>query len=116
MNKVENLNRWWVDKDSGILVRPWTDEEYKIVNPHTHIFEKYWSYYCPVCGFIPVPTPEKAEAKRQQREHMNRFDFRVNRMRHKGFVKCRDHELVCLEHRDEFIEHYSAWVHVQEMY
>ena len=113
MNKVENLNRWWVDKDSGILVRPWTDEEYKSTDPHTHIFEKYWSYYCPVCGFLPTPVLTKEEAKKQRASHANWF---CNR-KHKGYIKYRDHELVCLEHRDEFIEHHGGvWVHVQEMY
>lgn len=55
MNEVKKLIRYWLDKDSKTVVRQWTDEEYKLVDPHTHIFEKYWSYYR-ICGFIPIPV------------------------------------------------------------
>ena len=113
MNEVRNLSRYWIDKDSGILVRPWTDEEYKSTDPHRHIFEKYWSYYCPICGFLPIPVMTKEEAKRQQAEHVNRF---CSKRRHKGVVEYRNHELICMEHKDEFIESFGVWVHRQEMY
>lgn len=113
MNKVKNLSRYWIDKDSGVLIRPWTDEEYQSIDPRTHIFEKYWSYYCPVCGFLPTPVKTKQEAKEQQVAHANRFS---SRRRHKGVVEYRNHELVCVEYKDEFVESLGVWVHKQEMY
>lgn len=60
MNKVKNLYRYWVDKDSKTIVRQWTDDEYKNIDPHTHIFEKYWSHYR-ICGFIHIPVPRYHE-------------------------------------------------------
>lgn len=116
MSKVKNLLRFWVDKDSGIVMRKWTDEEYKTNNPRMHIFEKYWSYRCPACSFIPIPVLEKEEVERTQIRHINHFCCRENRKRHKGFVEYRDHELVCWEHKDEFIEELGVWCYKQEYY
>lgn len=55
MNKVRNIKRYWIDKESQTIVRPWTDKEYKLIDPHTHIFEKYWDYYR-IFGFIRIPV------------------------------------------------------------
>ena len=106
----KNLSRYWVDNDSGIIMRKWTDEEYQSTNPYIHIFEKYWSFRCPNCEFVPIPVLEKEEAERTQIRHINRFVCKENRKRHKGFVEYRDHELVCLECKEEFIEDLGVWV------
>lgn len=60
MNEVKNSIRYWLDKDSQTIVRQWTDEEYKLVDPHTHIFEKYWDYYR-IFGFIRIPVTRYRE-------------------------------------------------------
>lgn len=109
MNKTKDLIRYWVDKDSGIVVRKWTDEEYKTNNPHKHIFEKFWSYYCPICKFVPSPCYDKSEVERGSKTH-ERYTH------HKCVVEHRDHELICWENRFEFVEDLGAWVHKQEAY
>lgn len=111
MNEVKNLSRYWVDKDSLIVVRKWADEEYEIINPHKHIFEKYWSYRCPICSFIPTPHYDKAEA-----EHGAKVHERYAGGKHKCVVEYRDHELICLEHKVEFVEDLGVWVCKQEYY
>ena len=111
MNKIRNINRFWVDEDSRIIVRNWTNEEYKTTNPHTHIFERYWSYRCPICSFIPIPNYDKDEVKRAANSHMLYCGDN-----HKCKVEYRDHELVCLECRDEFLEDIGMWVAKQEIY
>ena len=116
MNEVRNIYRYWVDKDTGGVMRLWTDEENKSMNPRTHIFEKYWSFRCPTCGFIPIPRLTKEEAERIQIRHINQFSMPQNRKRHKGFVEYRDHELVCLECKEEFLEEVGVWVAKQELY
>ena len=116
MNKIKNLHRYWLDKDSHLFMRQWTDEEYQTLDPHTHIFEKYWSYRCPMCNFIPIPVLTKEEAERTQTRHINQFSMSQNRKRHKGFVEYRDHELVCYETKDEFLKDIGIWVAKQEIY
>ena len=116
MNEVRDVSRYWIDKDSGIVMRTWTDEEYKSISPHTHIFEKYWSFCCPSCGFIPIPVLDKEEAERTQSRHINLFCCKENKKKHKGFVEYRDHELVCWEHKYEFMEELGVWVYKQEYY
>jgi hypothetical protein len=111
INKIKNVNRYWADKDSRIIMRKWTDEEYKILDPHTHIFEKYWSYSCPICNFIPMPSYNKDEVQRAAEMHMSRCGNS-----HKCVVKYRNHELICLEFRDEFLEDLNVWVNKQECY
>jgi hypothetical protein len=111
MDKIRNLNRFWVDKDTNIVVRQWTDEEYKIINPHTHIFEKYWSYYCPICGFIPMPCCDKSKVERDANHHRLCFGNK-----HKCIVEYRDHELACLEYKDEFMDEFGVWVFKQTTY
>lgn len=103
-NLSRNLRRYWVDNDSGIIVRKWTDEEYKTINPYIHIFEKYWSFCCPNCNFIPISVLEKEEAKITQSRHINHFVCKENIKRHKGFVEYRDHELVCLNAKRNFLK------------
>ena len=66
MNKVKNVSRYWIDKDSKVVVRKWTDEEYKTNNPRVHIFEKYWSFRCSHCSFIPIPVISKEEVEHTQ--------------------------------------------------
>ena len=109
MDMIENLNRYWLDKDSQIVVRKWDAKEYETTNSHTHIFEKYWSYRCPICSFIPIPYHDKAEAERGAKTH-ERYT------RHKCVVEYRNHELVCLECRDEFLQDLNVWVHKEEIY
>jgi hypothetical protein len=116
MNEVKNLIRYWADKDSGFIMREWTDEEYKSVDPCVHIFEKYWSYRCPVCGFIPLPTLDKEETRRSQIRHVNCFSCDKNRKAHKGFVEYRDHELACFETKDELDETLGVWICKQICY
>ena len=111
IDKIRNISRYWVDKDSGILVRKWDREEYKSINPHEHIFEKYWSYYCPICSFVPTPHYNKSEADHGAKVH----EINVGR-KHKCVVEYRNHELVCMEFRDEFLEDIGLWVNKQEMY
>ena len=111
MDEVKDLSRYWVDKDSGVVVRKWTDEEYKTNNPHKHIFEQYWSYYCPICSFIPTPHYDKAEA-----EHGAKTHERYAGSKHKCVVEYRNHELICWEHRCEFVEDLGVWVYKQEYY
>ena len=109
MNKVKNIVRYWIDKDSCIVVRKWTDEENKTTNPHNHTFEKYWSYRCPICHFIPTPHAQKAEAEHGAKVH-ERYTG------HKCVVEYRNHELKCMECRDEYIEDLNVWVAKQEIY
>ena len=111
MNKVQNICRYWVDKDSRIIVRKWDEKEYETISPHIHIFEKYWSYCCPICSFIPTPCYDKTEAERGAKAHE-----RHNGNKHKCVVEYRDHELICLEFRDEFLEDLGIWVNKQEVY
>lgn len=111
MNKVQNINRYWVDKDSNIIVRKWDEKEYETINPRTHIFEKYWSYRCPICTFIPTPHYDKAEA-----EHGAKAHERCAGSKHKCVVEYRDHELICMEFRDEFLEDLGVWVAKQEVF
>ena len=111
MNKVQNVYRYWVDRDSNVVVRKWEDEEYKTINPHTHIFEKYWSYYCPICNFIPQLCHTKQEAEHGANNHQ-----RYGGDLHKCVVEYRDHELVCWENREEFLEDIGVWVCKQELY
>ena len=109
MNTVQNINRIWIEKDSGVVVRNWTDEEYKTLDPRNHIFEKYWCYYCPICGFLPTLCGSKAEAKHAYHVHKSYTGHRCE-------IKYRDFELVCLEEKDEFLEDLGVWVHKQELY
>ena len=109
MDKVQNVSRYWVYKDSGIIYRQWTDEEYKTIDPHKHIFEKLWCYYCPICNFIPVPCFDKKEATHHSNTHRHYTG-------HKCVIEYRDFELVCFESRDEFLENLGVWVHKQELY
>lgn len=109
-NLSRNVDRYWVDNDTGIIMRKWTDEEYQSINPYTHIFEKYWSFRCPNCELIPWPLLTKEEAERRQIRHINSFGCEANRKRHKGFVEYREHELVCWEVKEEFLEDVGAWV------
>jgi hypothetical protein len=109
MNKVKNLSRYWIDEGSGIIVRTWTNEEYKNINPHTHIFEKYWSYCCPICNFIPIPHSNKEEAEHHANSH-RRYTG------HKCVVDCRNYELATMEYREEYLEELDVWVAKQEVY
>lgn len=111
MNKVQNLQRYWIDKDSKIVVRKWEDEEYKSINPHTHIFEKYWSYRCPICSFIPAPHISKTEAEHGANTHKI-----YTNDRHKCVIEHRYHELTCYECKEEFIGDLGVWVHKIEFY
>lgn len=111
MNKVQNVYRYWVDKDSNIIVRKWDEKEYKTIKPNTHIFEKYWSHRCPICSFIPTPCCNKAEAEHDAKTHE-----RYAGSKHRCIVEYRDHELVCMEFRDEFFEDLGVWVNKQELY
>jgi hypothetical protein len=116
MSKVKDVSRYWVDKDTGGIMRTWTNEEYDLIDPHMHIFEKYWSFRCPICDFIPIPVVTKEEAIKAQTRHINRFCCVENRKIHKGFVEYRDHELICLECKFEFMEDLGMWVAKQEYY
>ena len=109
-NLSRNVSRYWVDNDSGIIMREWTDEEYQSISPYTHIFEKYWSFRCPNCGFIPIPVSTKEEAEIAQCKHMNYFCWSLNKKKHKGIIEYRDHELICYETKEEFIDEYGVWV------
>jgi hypothetical protein len=111
MNKIQNINRYWVDKDSNVIVRKWDEKEYETINPRTHIFEKYWSYYCPICSFIPTPHYDRAEAEHGAKVHEVHT---INK--HKCVVEYRDHELICMEFRDEFLEDLGIWVAKQEVF
>jgi hypothetical protein len=113
MNKVQNVSRLWLDKDSNTIVREWTDEEYQTLDPHTHIFEKYWTYYCPYCGFLPIPHGNKAEAEHGAKVH--ELHAPISR-HHKCVVEYRKFELCCFETREEFLEDLGVWVHTQELY
>lgn len=115
-NLSRNVSRYWVDNDSGIVMRKWTDEEYKSISPYKHIFEKYWSFRCPICGFIPIPVLEKEEAERTQIRHINNFVCSKNRKGHKGFVEYRDHELICFEYKEEFLEDPGIWCYKETYY
>lgn len=110
-DKVRNINRYWLDNDSDIVVRQWTDEEYKTINPHTYIFEKHWSYYCPRCGFIPAICHDKDEAIHRSNDHRYRCGNK-----HKCVVEYRDHKLVCLEFNEEYMEQFDVWVAKQIKY
>ena len=105
------MERYWIDKDSKVVVRAWSGKEYKTINPHTHIFEKHWSYYCPICNFIPHLCANKDEA-----EH----DVNVHECcaggEHRCVIEYRHHELICLEFKEEFIEDLGVWVQKQEYY
>ena len=111
MNQVKNLNRYWVDKESNIIARKWTPEEYMRLSPRQHIFEKYWSYYCPRCRFLPVLCHDEAEA----RHHSNKHEYYCG-SRHKCIVEYRDFELNCWEFREEYNEEFDIWVAKQEVY
>jgi hypothetical protein len=104
-------SRLWLDKDTHMVVRAWTDEEQQTIDPHTHIFEKYWSYYCSICSFIPMPCCNEGEVRRSAIAHKRRFGDR-----HKCIVEYRDHELVCLETREELSEDCGVWIIKHEIY
>ena len=109
MNEVRNINRYWVDKESNIIVRKWNDEEYKTIEPHKHIFEKAWVYYCPICNFVPTLCYDKNEAKHRSNTH-KRYTG------HECLIEYRDCEFICLEFKDEFLEDIGVWVNKQELY
>lgn len=109
MIEVKNISRYWVDKGSGIIVRKWTDEEYKSINPHAHIFEKYWYYYCPKCNFVPIPHFNKDDAKHGCSNHKHYTG-------HRCLVNYKDFELGCLEFKEEYSEEFGVWVAKQTMY
>ena len=111
MDKVKNINRYWLDNDSRIVARQWTDEEYETIDPRTHISEKYWSYRCPRCEFLPMLCYDEVEAKHQSNNHENYCG-----RRHKCIVEYRDFELSCWEFREELLEDLGVWVAKQEMY
>lgn len=111
MEKVKNLSRYWVDKASNIIVRKWTSEEYMRLSPRQHIFEKYWSYYCPICNFIPNLCFDEIDAKHGANNHKHYCGHR-----HKCVVKYRNHELVCLEFKEEYLEEFDVWVAKQKLY
>lgn len=111
MNKVKNLYRYWVDKDSKIIVRQFTDEEYKSMDPHVHIVEKYWTYDCPICLFVPTPYRSKQEAI-----YGANFHCCMNGYRHMCRISYRYFELACFECREEFVESLGMWVYKQEYY
>lgn len=111
MRTKRNIKRFWVDEASGILVREWNDEEYKNINPHTRIFEKYWSYYCPICGFIPLPNDNREHVEREAKTHQL-----IAGSEHTCIVEFRKHELGCMENREEFLEDSELWVSIQEKY
>lgn len=111
MNQIENITRYWIDKDSGLYVRKWNEKEEQTIDPHTHIFEKYWSYRCPICSFIPTPCGDKEIVKDEAKQH----ELRAGN-KHKCIVEYRDHELVCLEFRDEFLEDLGVWIKKQEIF
>ena len=108
MSKVEDIQRHWIDKASGAYMRPWTEEESKTIDCHTHIFEKHWRHYCPVCGCIGLPT-NKEQAL---------LDLDIHRAYtgHEGEARYEDCELICLEYRYELRDDIGQWVHVQERF
>lgn len=111
MDKVKNINRYWLDNDSRIVARQWTEEEYKTIDPHTHIFEKYWSCRCPRCEFLPVLCHDEAEA----RHHGSNHEHYCGSL-HKCIVEYRDFELNCWEFKEEYNEEFDIWVAKQEVY
>lgn len=110
INGIRNLSRYWVDKHTGIIMRQWTSEEYEAVSPRTHIFEMYWSYQCPICSFLPVPHCNEVEAMHGANTHE-----RYAGSRHRCVVEHREHELVCLECKEEYVDELGVWVNKQEI-
>ena len=111
MDKVRNVNRYWLDNDSNIVVRQWDEEEYKTINPNTPIFEKHWSYYCPRCRFIHVICYNKAEAEHSGNNHRYHCGNK-----HKCVVEYRDHKLICLEFKEVYNKEFDVWVATQTRY
>ena len=109
MSEVKNIDRYWVDKESRIIVRKWTDEEYNSIKPYEHIFEEQWVYYCPICNFIPVICRDKNSAIHSANSHKSYTG-------HECLVECKNCEFVCLEFKDEFLEDLGVWVNKQEVY
>lgn len=109
MNKEQNINRYWVDKKSSIIIRKWTDEEYETIEPHKHIFKKAWTYYCPICRFIPPCYFDKKECEHDANNHKHYTG-------HECSITYEDREMICLEFRDEFSEDLGVWVNKQEVY
>ena len=111
MDKIKKLIRYWVDKDSKTIIRKWTDEEYKNHDPHEHIFEKYWCYHCPTCGFISMPYCRRSIAGLSAGTHEMHTD-----KEHKCIVKQKNYELICFEYKYGFMEDLNAWTSKKEYY
>jgi hypothetical protein len=110
MSKIRNLSRYWIDIGSQTFIRQWTDEEYASVDPHTHIFEKYWYYYCPRCRrIVPLPCCSKEEAKHGGNNHKH-YTGHICLTRRKNF------ELVCLEFKEEYSKEFDVWIPTQIIY
>ena len=97
-----NNRRYWIDKDSDLWMREWSKDEYATLDLSEHIFEKYWSFRCPICQFTPVPTSQ-SRAERRAKIHEQKTG-------HKCIVEYRDHELVCLDVIGAFSERLGAQV------
>lgn len=104
-----NINRYWIEKNSQVVVRNWTEEEYKSADPKNHILEKHWSFSCPHCSFLPHLCANKDEA-----EHSNNVHRRYTR--HEGMVEYKDFELCCVECREEYSKEFNAWFYKQDIY
>lgn len=101
--------RYWINKSSQVIVRSWTDEEYKTIDPYTHMFEKYWCYCCPTCKSTSELYCKEEEAAHHKNLHAHYTG-------HEGLVEYKDFELVCLELREEYIEDFGAWATIYKIY
>ena len=110
-HEVRNVTRLWVDKDSTVVVRHWTTEEHASVNPDDRIYEKHWSWYCPQCRTVPAICGNRDDAK----HYAYRHEF-LHGHRHRCKVKYRDHELICLEFKEEYSPEFDVWVAKQTLY
>ena len=55
-NNLKNIRRYWERKDDGFVVREWNEEEYKNINPETHIHECVVLSQCEHCGSLLYAT------------------------------------------------------------
>lgn len=109
MMQIRNIHRQWIDKNSGMFIRSWTDNEYKSLDCRDHIFEQYWCYYCSRCTSEPILCASKNEAEHQCYVHRHYTG-------HECKATQREFELVCIEFREEFDEKLQRWIYKWEKF
>ena len=108
---IRDVRRYWVIKENNEIYRKWIPDEYRDHDPHTPIYEKFWSYCCPRCGFIPRICRDKQDSKQSVARHKRYWgDY------HKCIIEYKDWELVCYEEHDRYIADRNLWIREYQFY